>query len=81
MPTCTARYAVRLLHPDVSPSSAIGIYAEERREAESGEPGELVSRRLKTFDGPNGRALLAMVRTGGWRVEIETPRGPAEWAS
>ena len=89
MPNCTVRYVVRLVPkaPDASPLDAvgvdaIGIFKEERMPDEAGEPGYLLSRRLKTFGGPAGPSLLAMINHGdAWRMDVQERIDPLEWDS
>lgn len=82
MPTCTVRYSVRLVPKmaDADVFSAIGIFAEERVPTELGEPGPLISRRLRSFSGPAGSSIKAMVTHGdGWRMDVQDRMDPLEW--
>jgi len=82
MPHCTVRYHVRLVPrvPDTRAMDAIGIFTEERIPDELGEPGELVSSRLRTFSGPGGDAMRALVTRGSaWDMDVQGRAGPLVW--
>lgn len=82
MPSCTVKYNVRLIPkvPDVQAMNAIGIFIEERAPNEFGEPGPLVSRRLRTFTGPAGNSIKEMVTRGNaWQMDVQARVGPLEW--
>ena len=84
MPNCTVRYHVRLVPalPEAESMNAIGIFAEERKPNELGEPGVLVSRRLRSFSGPAGHSLREMVTHGdAWHIDVQERAGPLEWDS
>jgi hypothetical protein len=84
MPNCTVRYVVRLVPkvPAAESMDAIGVFAEERRADEFGEPGDLLSRRLTTFGGPAGNSLMEMVRHGdAWHMDVQERIDPLEWDS
>lgn len=84
MPTCTVRYYVRIVPkaPDALTMNAIGIFSEDRAPNDSGEPGTLLSRRLRDFAGPAGSTIRALVTQGdAWRMDVEDRAGPLEWDS
>lgn len=84
MPSCTVRYHVRLVpklrDPHAQALDAVGIFSEERVPDEAGEPGTLVSRRLRTFSGPTAQLLRDMVTRGdAWQMDVHSRVGPLEW--
>lgn len=82
MPHCTVRYSVHLTpkEADVPAMDAIAIYYEERALDEMGEPGDLIWRRLTTFNGPTGYEIKeAVTRKREWEMDVRDRIGPLEW--